>query len=77
MQQPLSTVTMKFSLATAVLASVSFVSAAVVWDGRFNDYSTAADFDKWSWSNQVGTYQTYIYGNQNVSNVMSVPRPSI
>ncbi|KAI0757134.1 hypothetical protein C8Q80DRAFT_1132177 [Daedaleopsis nitida] len=24
---------------------------------------TATDFDKWSWSNQVGTYQTYIYGN--------------
>ena len=22
---------------------------------------TAADFDNWSWSNQVGTYQTYIY----------------
>lgn len=22
---------------------------------------TAADFDKWSWSNQVGSYQTYIY----------------
>ncbi len=22
---------------------------------------TAADFDKWSWSNQVGAYQTYIY----------------
>ena len=22
---------------------------------------TAADFDQWSWSNQVGTYQTYIY----------------
>lgn len=22
---------------------------------------TAADFDQWSWSNQVGAYQTYIY----------------
>ncbi|KAH9857906.1 hypothetical protein C2E23DRAFT_153161 [Lenzites betulinus] len=39
------------------------VSATVLWDGRFNNYTTAADFDKWSWSNQVGQYQTYIYGN--------------
>ncbi|CUA67774.1 hypothetical protein RSOLAG22IIIB_03201 [Rhizoctonia solani] len=39
------------------------VLGAVVWDGRFQDYSTAADLDKWSWSNQVGSYQTYIYGN--------------
>lgn len=24
-------------------------------------FSTATDFNKWSWSSQVGTYQTYIY----------------
>ncbi|KAI0735314.1 hypothetical protein C8Q76DRAFT_610363 [Earliella scabrosa] len=47
----------------SLLLSVTAASAAIVWDGRFNDYTTAADFDNWSWSNQVGTYQTYIYGN--------------
>ncbi|KIJ68302.1 glycoside hydrolase family 131 protein [Hydnomerulius pinastri MD-312] len=45
------------------LASVSASTATILWDGRFNNYSTATDFDQWSWSNQVGTYQTYIYGN--------------
>ncbi|KAJ3488482.1 hypothetical protein NLI96_g2834 [Meripilus lineatus] len=45
------------------LAITSAASATVLWDGRFNDYSTATDFNKWSWSSQVGTYQTYIYGN--------------
>ncbi|CEL63803.1 hypothetical protein RSOLAG1IB_05567 [Rhizoctonia solani AG-1 IB] len=42
--------------AAAVLAPS--VLGAIVWDGRFNNYSTATDFDKWSWSNQVGAYQT-------------------
>jgi len=42
---------------------VALSSAAVVWDGSFNSYSTSTDLDKWSWNNQVGEYQTYIYGN--------------
>ncbi|KAM5538169.1 hypothetical protein V8D89_008056 [Ganoderma adspersum] len=37
------------------------VSSTVLWDGRFSNYTDAADFNQWSWSNQVGTYQTYIY----------------
>jgi len=52
-------------LCAALVSLISVVSASVVWDGRFNDYSTAADFNKWSWNTQVGSYQTYIYGNQN------------
>ncbi|KDQ63766.1 hypothetical protein JAAARDRAFT_390496 [Jaapia argillacea MUCL 33604] len=48
-------------LALLVLASIA--SATVLWDGRFNNYSTAADFNYWSWNNQTGAYQTYIYGN--------------
>ncbi|CAL1696101.1 unnamed protein product [Somion occarium] len=47
----------------AIFGFVALASATILWDGRFSDYSTAADFDKWSWSNQVGQYQTYIYGN--------------
>ncbi|GAB1519614.1 hypothetical protein RhiTH_002682 [Rhizoctonia solani] len=50
------------SLSAAVLLAPS-VLGGIVWDGRFNNYSTATDFDKWSWSSQVGAYQTYIYGN--------------
>ncbi|GJE86000.1 glycoside hydrolase family 131 protein [Phanerochaete sordida] len=47
----------------ALLAVAASASATVLWDGRFNAYTTSADFNQWSWSNQVGTYQTYIYGN--------------
>ncbi|KAA8898963.1 carbohydrate-binding module family 1 protein [Sphaerosporella brunnea] len=53
--------------ASRLLTFVPFLLAAVnagtiVWDGRFNDYTTATDLDKWSWSNQVGSYQWYIHG---------------
>ncbi|PBL00739.1 hypothetical protein ARMGADRAFT_1006864 [Armillaria gallica] len=46
-----------------LILSAVCCSSTILWDGRFNNYSTAADFNKWSWSNQVGQYQTYIYGN--------------
>lgn len=49
-----------------LILSAVCCSSTILWDGRFNNYSTAADFNKWSWSNQAGQYQTYIYGNLNV-----------
>jgi hypothetical protein len=55
-----------FSVLSLISASASLASATIIWDGRFNNYSTAADLDKWSWNSQVGTYQTYIYGNLHV-----------
>ncbi|QRV73135.1 glycoside hydrolase family 131 protein [Ceratobasidium sp. AG-Ba] len=54
---------MLLSVASAVALLAPSALGAVVWDGRFNNYSSATDLDKWSWSNQVGQYQTYIYGN--------------
>ncbi|VUC24278.1 unnamed protein product [Clonostachys rosea] len=47
---------------SALAALVGFSNAALLWDGRFNDLSTATDLDKWSWANQVGPYQWYIHG---------------
>jgi len=41
---------------------LSTARCSVVWDGRFNDYSTSTDIDTWSWSNEVGDYQWYIHG---------------
>ncbi|KAK8019258.1 hypothetical protein PG990_004396 [Apiospora arundinis] len=32
---------------TPLLAQLA--SAAVIWDGRFNDFSSSADLNKWSW----------------------------
>lgn len=47
----------------ALFTGLNTALAAVVWDGRFNDYNTSTQLDTWSWSNQIGSYQTYIYGN--------------
>lgn len=52
------------SFATALLSLVAAASAGtVVWDGSFTPYASSSDFDKWSWSNQVGAYQWYIHGS--------------
>ena len=50
-------------VSSTVLLAASAVSAGtVLWDGRFNDYASSADLDKWSFSNPVGEYQYYIHG---------------
>lgn len=39
-----------------VLAAIACLSVAhgdLLWDGRFNDLSSAVDLDRWSWANQV------------------------
>jgi len=55
-------------LTTALLAALSGLGkAAVIWDGRFNDMTSAADLNKWSWGNQVGNYQYYIHGSGSVN----------
>ncbi|KAI1877886.1 uncharacterized protein JN550_000068 [Neoarthrinium moseri] len=58
---------MKSALLLAPLAH-----AAVIWDGRFNDFSSAADLNKWSWSNQVGPYQYYIHGSGSVDKYINL-----
>jgi len=49
---------MLFSVALAAL--VGSASSAILWDGRFNTFSSSTDLNNWSWSNQVGPYQYYI-----------------
>jgi len=45
---------------------------STLWNGNFNSYQKNTDLDEWSWANQnVGEYQTYIYGNKNPANKMS------
>ncbi|KAK7952612.1 uncharacterized protein PG986_008340 [Apiospora aurea] len=55
---------------TPLLAQLA--SAAVIWDGRFNDFSTSADLNKWSWGNQVGPYQYYIHGSGTVEKYVNL-----
>lgn len=47
-------------------------SAALLWDGRFNDLESAADLNEWSWANQVGPYQYYIHGSGAVDKYVAL-----
>lgn len=35
------------------IAYLSVAHGALIWDGRFNDVSSAVDLNRWSWANQV------------------------
>lgn len=61
---------MKTFITSALLAKLA--AAAVLWDGRFNDMSSATDLNKWSWGNQVGPYQWYIHGSGGVTEYVNL-----
>ncbi|KAF2455295.1 hypothetical protein BDY21DRAFT_289763 [Lineolata rhizophorae] len=46
--------------------------ASVLWDGRFNEFSSAEDLNEWSWANQVGPYQYYIHGSGPVTDYVNL-----
>ena len=51
---------MKYQLLTALAANVLSVAAGtILWDGRFNDLTSSADLNKWSWGTQVGPYRMF------------------
>lgn len=58
------------ALLLAGLASLS--QATVLWDGRFNNFTSASDLNDWSWSNQVGPYQYYIHGSGTVDKYIAL-----
>ncbi|KAG6840981.1 hypothetical protein C0991_002871 [Blastosporella zonata] len=62
------------ALAWAVLSAFTLAASAgtTLWSGSFNSYSTASDFDLWSWSNEVGEYQWYIHGSQPTSHYLAL-----
>lgn len=59
---------MKQSVLAALAAHLVGLAAAgtKVWDGSFDDLTTA-DLADWSWSNQAGPYQWYIHGDADTS----------
>ncbi|EIW59674.1 uncharacterized protein TRAVEDRAFT_46975 [Trametes versicolor FP-101664 SS1] len=63
-------------ISQAIFSTLLFFGAAragtKLWDGSFNAFSTVADFDKWSWASQVGTYQWYIHGTQPTSHYLAL-----
>ncbi|KAK4157094.1 hypothetical protein C8A00DRAFT_29950 [Chaetomidium leptoderma] len=58
------------TLIAALVASVA--EGAVLWDGRFNQFTSAKDLNNWSWGNQVGPYQYYIHGSGTVEKYISL-----
>jgi hypothetical protein len=59
---------MKLALTTLFTAA----QAALIWDGRFNDMTSSAALNTWSWSNQVGPYQWYIHGSGPVTSYVNL-----
>lgn len=59
------------SLLSAAI-SAPLAQAALLWDGRFNDLTSAADLNLWSWADQVGPYQYYIHGNGTVDQYVAL-----
>lgn len=56
----------------ALVANFAGMVAAgtTVWSGSFDDM-TVASLEDWSWSNQVGEYQWYIFGTGNTSDYVA------
>lgn len=65
---------MKLPVLTSALAAqiLSASAGTILWDGRFNDLSSSADLEDWSWSNQVGPYQYYIHGSSAVASYVNL-----
>ncbi|KAF8645117.1 hypothetical protein AX16_007946 [Volvariella volvacea WC 439] len=62
----------RFSLALLSAFIGAAQAGQIIWDGSFNPYASPADFDKWSWANQVGAYQWYIHGSGPTSHYLDV-----
>jgi hypothetical protein len=64
---------MRTSALAGLLAQAAASSAGtILWDGRFNDLSSASDLNNWSWSNEVGPYQYYIHGSEPVTSYVAL-----
>ncbi|KAK4163704.1 Feruloyl esterase B [Cladorrhinum sp. PSN259] len=61
-----------FILSSLVAQIVSVSAGTILWDGRFNDFTSSADLSKWSWGNQVGPYQYYIHGSSPVTSYVNL-----
>ncbi|KAI1813445.1 hypothetical protein GGS20DRAFT_553252 [Poronia punctata] len=63
---------MRYSWLLSLASSQLAACGTVLWDGRFNDMSSASDLNKWSWGSQVGPYQWYIHGSGSVTDYVNL-----
>jgi hypothetical protein len=54
------------------LTALTSKAGTILWDGRFNDMTSSADLEKWSFSNPVGAYQYYIHGSGAVDKYVNL-----
>ncbi|KAH8114536.1 hypothetical protein DFH11DRAFT_1595058 [Phellopilus nigrolimitatus] len=58
---------------TALSLFITFARAGtVIWSGIFNSSATVADFDDWSWSNEIQPWQWYIHGSSPTANYLDL-----
>ncbi|PWY81321.1 hypothetical protein BO83DRAFT_434683 [Aspergillus eucalypticola CBS 122712] len=50
----------------------STLAGSVLWSGVFNSSYTVADFDEWSWSNEIAPWQWYIHGDGETSEYLAL-----
>ncbi|PYH39767.1 glycoside hydrolase family 131 protein [Aspergillus neoniger CBS 115656] len=50
----------------------STLAGSVLWSGIFNSSYNVADFDEWSWSNQIAPWQWYIHGDGETSEYLAL-----
>jgi len=59
------------TLAHTALIGVA-TAGTILWDGRFNGMTSSLDLNAWSWSDEVGPYQYYIHGSENVTSYVNL-----
>ncbi|KAF9484113.1 hypothetical protein BDN70DRAFT_197146 [Pholiota conissans] len=63
---------MKSAFALLALSIARAQAGTILWSGFFNSSSTVANFDKWSWSNQIAPWQWYIHGSGATSTYLGL-----
>ncbi|KAF1351742.1 hypothetical protein EJ07DRAFT_137256 [Lizonia empirigonia] len=60
----------KVAFINALISAVS--AGTILWDGRFNNMTSSADLEKWSFATPVGSYQYYIHGSGAVTDYVNL-----
>ncbi|RFU23591.1 hypothetical protein B7463_g12747, partial [Scytalidium lignicola] len=64
---------MRYSFSLVALVAIArTATSTILWDGRFNDFTSSEDLNNWSWSNEVGPYQYYIHGSEPVQDYVNL-----
>jgi len=60
------------SLLYLTLSAASARAGTILWTGIFNATQTVADFDVWSWSNEIEYWQWYNHGSEPTADYLAL-----